>query len=43
MIRERMADPRFPRFVQSIEVFTNETDVQINVLRGGSSRGAIVL
>jgi len=33
MIRERMADPRFPRFVQSIEVFTNETDVQINVLQ----------
>ena len=33
MIRSRMSDPRFPRFVQSIEIFTNESDVQINVLQ----------
>ncbi len=31
-IRERLPDPRFPRFVRSIEVFTNERDVQLNVL-----------
>ena len=32
MMRERIHDPRFPRFVHSIEVFTNETEVQINVI-----------
>lgn len=32
MIRHRLAEPRFPRFVRSIELFTNETEVQINVL-----------
>jgi 23S rRNA (uracil1939-C5)-methyltransferase len=32
MIRERLHDPRFPKFVHSIEIFTNETDVQINAL-----------
>ncbi len=32
MIRERLSDPRFPRFVHSIELFTNEKDVQINVI-----------
>ena len=32
MIRDRLSDPRFPRFVHSIELFTNETDVQVNVL-----------
>ena len=32
MIRERIPDPRFPRFVHSLELFTNETDVQVNVL-----------
>jgi 23S rRNA (uracil1939-C5)-methyltransferase len=31
MLRERMRDAKFPRFVREIEVFTNETDVQINV------------
>lgn len=31
-IRERMPDRRFPRFVSSIEIFTNERDVQFNVL-----------
>lgn len=32
MLRERLHDPRFPQFVHSIEIFTNETDVQINAL-----------
>ena len=31
-MRGRLSDPRFPRFVQALEVFTNETDVQINVI-----------
>ena len=33
LLRERLADPRFPKFVQEIEVFTNETDVQINAIQ----------
>jgi 23S rRNA (uracil1939-C5)-methyltransferase len=32
LLRERLSDRRFPRFVSSIEVFTNEQDVQFNVL-----------
>src|SRR5439155_5543798 len=32
MLRRRMRDPRFPRFVRSIELFTNETEIQVNVL-----------
>ena len=32
MIRDRLNDPRFPRFVHSLELFTNETEVQINAL-----------
>jgi 23S rRNA (uracil1939-C5)-methyltransferase len=32
LLRERLTDPKFPRFVQEFEVFTNETDVQINAL-----------
>lgn len=31
-LRERLKDPRFPRFVKSLELFTNETDLQVNVL-----------
>jgi 23S rRNA (uracil1939-C5)-methyltransferase len=31
-IRDKLSDPRFPRFVQSVEIFTNETNVQINVI-----------
>ena len=31
-MRNRLSDPRFPRFVQAVEIFTDETDVQINVL-----------
>jgi 23S rRNA (uracil1939-C5)-methyltransferase len=29
---ERLSDARFPRFVQALEIFTNESDVQINVI-----------
>ena len=32
ILRRRMRDPRFPRFVRSIELFTNETEIQVNVL-----------
>jgi len=31
-MRGRLSDPRFPRFVQAVETFTNESDVQINVI-----------
>jgi 23S rRNA (uracil1939-C5)-methyltransferase len=31
-MRERLSDPRFPRFVHALEIFTNETDVQVNAL-----------
>jgi 23S rRNA (uracil1939-C5)-methyltransferase len=31
-IRSRLGDPRFPRFVHSLEIFTNEIEVQINAL-----------
>jgi 23S rRNA (uracil1939-C5)-methyltransferase len=31
-MRERLGDPRFPKFVHSLELFTNETDVQVNVI-----------
>jgi 23S rRNA (uracil1939-C5)-methyltransferase len=31
-MRERVRDPQFPRFVRSIELFTNETDVQVNIV-----------
>jgi len=31
-MRERLPDPRFPRFVHSLEIFTNEVDLQVNVL-----------
>lgn len=31
-MRERLRDPQFPRFVRSIEIFTNESAVQINVI-----------
>lgn len=32
MLRETVRDPQFPRFVKSIELFTNETDVQVNIV-----------
>lgn len=31
-LRDMMRDQRFPRFLRSIELFTNETEVQVNVL-----------
>jgi 23S rRNA (uracil1939-C5)-methyltransferase len=31
-LREKLRDPQFPRFVQSIELFTNEHDVQVNIV-----------
>ena len=31
-MRGRLKDARFPRFVQSLELFTNETEVQVNVV-----------
>jgi 23S rRNA (uracil1939-C5)-methyltransferase len=31
-LREKLHDPQFPRFVRSIELFTNETDVQVNIV-----------
>jgi len=34
-MRERLSDPRFPRSVQSLEIFTNETEVQVNALETG--------
>lgn len=35
----RMArDRRFPRFLRSLELFTNETEVQVNVLDAGTRR-----
>lgn len=32
VLRGMIQDQRFPRFVRSIELFSNETDVQVNVL-----------
>lgn len=32
ILRRRMRDPRFPRFVRSIELFTNEAAIQVNVV-----------
>jgi 23S rRNA (uracil1939-C5)-methyltransferase len=34
-LRDMLSDRRFPKFVSSIEAFTNETDVQLNVLETG--------
>lgn len=31
-MRDRMSDRRFPNFVHSIELFTDETNVQVNIL-----------
>jgi 23S rRNA (uracil1939-C5)-methyltransferase len=31
-LREMLRDPRWPRFLRSLEVFTNETQFQLNVL-----------
>jgi 23S rRNA (uracil1939-C5)-methyltransferase len=32
LIRDRIHDPKFPKFVHSIEVFSNENEVQINAI-----------
>jgi 23S rRNA (uracil1939-C5)-methyltransferase len=37
-LRAMMADRRWPRFVKSIELFTNEREVQVNVLDSGGRR-----
>ena len=34
-LREMLADRRFPRFLRSLELFTNEAEVQLNVLETG--------
>ncbi|MGO9095796.1 MAG: class I SAM-dependent RNA methyltransferase [Bryobacteraceae bacterium] len=34
-LREMLPERRFPRFVRSLELFTNETEVQLNVLETG--------
>lgn len=31
-LRERVHDPRWPRFVRNVEVFTNERDLQVNAV-----------
>jgi 23S rRNA (uracil1939-C5)-methyltransferase len=31
-MRERLREPRFPGFVHAIELFTNETEVQVNIV-----------
>jgi 23S rRNA (uracil1939-C5)-methyltransferase len=31
-LRDRMREPKFPHFVHSMELFTNESEVQLNVL-----------
>jgi len=31
-MRDRLSDSRFPRFVHSLEIFTNETEIQANAL-----------
>jgi 23S rRNA (uracil1939-C5)-methyltransferase len=40
-LREMTRDRRWPRFVQSLEIFTNETDVQLNILETGKHRGGV--
>lgn len=32
-LRERLRDPRFPAFLRAVEIFTNETEVQINAIQ----------
>lgn len=34
-LREMMREPRWPQFIRSLEVFTNENEVQLNVLETG--------
>jgi 23S rRNA (uracil1939-C5)-methyltransferase len=37
-LREMKSSPRWPRFIRSLELFTNETGVQVNVLDSGTQR-----
>ena len=39
VLREKVRDPQFPRFVKSIELFTNETDVQVNIVESDKRVG----
>jgi len=32
ILREMLGDPRWPRFVRAVELFSNETEMQLNVL-----------
>lgn len=34
-LRGMLHEPRFPRFLETVELFSNETDVQVNVLASG--------
>jgi len=34
-LREMLRDPRWPRFIRSLELFTNENQLQLNVLETG--------
>jgi 23S rRNA (uracil1939-C5)-methyltransferase len=35
-LRDMKRSPRWPRFIRSLELFTNETEVQVNVLDSGT-------
>jgi len=39
-LRRMMRQPRFPRFLRSLEIFTDETSVQLNVLETAGRRPA---
>ncbi len=39
LLREKVRDPQFPRFVKSIELFTNETDIQVNIVESDKRVG----
>ena len=34
ILREMLHEPRWPRFLRALELFTNETEIQLNVLEG---------
>ena len=42
-LNDMLKDRRFPQFVKEIELFTNETDTQVNVLETEPARRSIVL
>ena len=37
-LREMKRSPRWPRFIRSLELFTNEAEMQVNVLNSGHQR-----